>query len=119
MELLLATAIGVFTAAGVFLVLRPRTFSVVMGMSFLTYAINFFLVSVGRLAVNQPDILVKGRDLAQYADPVPPALVLTSIVISFGMTAIMVVMGVRGFFENNSDHVNIDTSEESIARSRE
>ncbi len=119
MELLLASAIGVFTAAGVYLVLRPRTFSVVMGLSFLTYAINFFLVSAGRLAVNMPDILAKGKELGDYADPVPPALVLTSIVISFGMTAIMVVMGVRGYFENDSDHVNITATEEMIARSRE
>jgi multicomponent K+:H+ antiporter subunit C len=119
MELLLSTAIGVFTAAGVFLVLRPRTFSVVMGLSFLTYAINFFLVSVGRLAINQPNILMKGKDLTDYADPVPPALVLTSIVISFGMTAVMVVMGVRGYFENGNDHVNIGTSEDAMARSRE
>lgn len=119
MELLLSSAIGVFTAAGVYLVLRPRTFSVVMGLSFLTYAINFFLVSAGRLSVNMPDILEKGKELSEYADPVPPALVLTSIVISFGMTAIMVVMGVRGYFENDSDRVNISLAEEMIARSRE
>ncbi|MDP1561051.1 MAG: Na+/H+ antiporter subunit C [Pirellulaceae bacterium] len=119
MELLLSSAIGVFSAAGVYLVLRPRTFSVVMGLSFLTYAINFFLVSAGRLSVNMPDILSKGKELSEYADPVPPALVLTSIVISFGMTAIMVVMGVRGYFENDSDHVNISLTEEMIARSRE
>ncbi len=119
MEFLLASAIGVLTAAGVFLVMRPRTFSVVMGLSFLTYAINFYLVSAGRLAVNQPDIWVEGKSPTEYADPLPQALVLTSIVISFGMTALIVVMGVRGYFETNSDHVNLDTSEDSIARSRQ
>lgn len=119
MELIMASAIGVLTAAGVYLVLRPRTFSVVIGLSFLTYAINFFLVSAGRLAINAPDILVKGKDLSEYADPVPPALVLTSIVISFGMTALIVVMGVRGYFENNSDRVNLDATEDAIARSRQ
>jgi multicomponent K+:H+ antiporter subunit C len=119
MELIWASAIGVLSAAGVYLVLRPRTFSVVMGLSFLTYAINFFLVSAGRLAVNQPDILIEGKDLSEYTDPLPQALVLTSIVISFGMTALIVVMGVRGYFENNSDRVNMDSSEEEIARSRQ
>jgi multicomponent K+:H+ antiporter subunit C len=117
MELLLASGIGILTAAGIFLVLRPRTFSVVMGLAFLTYAINFFLVSAGRLAVNQPDILVK--DQTDYTDPLPQALVLTSIVISFGMTAMIVVMGVRGYFEANTDRVNIDLSEEQIARERQ
>jgi multicomponent K+:H+ antiporter subunit C len=119
MELIWASAIGVMSAAGVYLVLRPRTFSVVMGLSFLTYAINFFLVASGRLAINQPDILVKGKSLAEYTDPLPQALVLTSIVISFGMTALIVVMGVRGYFENDSDRVNIDCSEDEIARSRQ
>jgi len=119
MELILASAIGVLTAAGIFLVLRPRTFSVVMGLSFLTYAINFFLVSAGRLAVNRPDILVSGKDLSEYTDPLPQALVLTSIVISFGMTALIVVMGVRGYFENDSDRVNLDATEDVIARSRQ
>jgi multicomponent K+:H+ antiporter subunit C len=119
MELILASAIGVLTAAGIYLVLRPRTFSVVMGLSFLTYAINFFLVSAGRLAVNRPDILVAGKDLSEYTDPLPQALVLTSIVISFGMTALIVVMGVRGYFENENDRVNLDATEEVIARSRQ
>ena len=57
MEALVATAIGALTAAGVYLILRLRSFAVVLGMTMLTYAINIFLFASGRLVINQPPIL--------------------------------------------------------------
>ena len=54
MELLVSSAIGVLTAAGVYLILRRRSFAVVLGMTMLSYAINLFLFSTGRLVVNAP-----------------------------------------------------------------
>lgn len=116
MELLIAVAIGVMTSVGVYLLLARRTFSVVVGLVMLTYATNLFLFSAGRLAVNQPDI-VKDLD-ASHADPLPQALVLTAIVISFGMTALILVLAVRGYFESNGDQVDLLSSEEDIARGR-
>src|SRR3546814_5267875 len=78
------------TAAGVYLTLRGRTFAVVIGMTMLSYAINVFLVATGRLVINQPPVI---SDTATgYTDPLPQALVLTAIVISFGMTALIVVL---------------------------
>jgi multicomponent K+:H+ antiporter subunit C len=105
MELLLAAAIGMLTAVGVYLTLRRRTIPVTIGLTFLSYAVNLFLFSMGRLAIDQPPI-VSAERLA-YADPLPQALVLTAIVISFGMTALIVVMALRGYLETGSDDSSI------------
>lgn len=104
MELIVASAIGILTAAGVYLVLRGRTFPVVIGLALLSYAVNVFLFAMGRLVINAPPILVKGVET--YTDPLPQALVLTAIVISFGMTALLVVLALRTYLETGSDHVD-------------
>ena len=101
MEMLVASAIGVLTAIGVFLVLRRTTFPVVIGLGFLSYAVNLYLLAMGRLAIDRPPIVAPG--VATYTDPLPQALVLTAIVISFGMTALIVVIALRSFLETGSD----------------
>lgn len=104
MELLVASAIGIMTAAGLYLLLRLRTFPVILGISLLTYAVNVFLFASGRLTVGAPPVL---RDeISSYADPLPQALVLTAIVISFGMTAVVVMIGLGAFLGSNDDHVD-------------
>jgi multicomponent K+:H+ antiporter subunit C len=108
MEIVLACAIGVLTACGVWLLLRPRTYQVIMGLSLLGYGVNLFIFSMGRLALDSEPVLVAGvpTDLAHYTDPMPQALVLTAIVIGFAMTALflVVLLAQRGFFGN--DHVD-------------
>ncbi len=108
MEIVLALGIGLFTAAGVYLLLRPRTFQVIIGLSLLTYAVNLFIVAMGRLRVGAPPILSEalGTDPANYADPVPQALVLTSIVISFSMTALFLVLLLAARGVTGTDHVD-------------
>ncbi len=111
MELLVASAIGILTAAGLYLVLRLRTFPVILGVSLLTYAVNVFLFSSGRLKVGAPPIL---SDATNYTDPLPQALVLTAIVISFGMTAVVVMIALGSYLGSNDDNVNdskIETEE--------
>ena len=105
-EFLVASAIGAMTAAGVYLTLRGRTFAVVIGMTMLSYAINVFLVATGRVAINLPPII--SDSAAGYTDPLPQALVLTAIVISFGMTALIVVLAWRAYLEDGSDEVDYD-----------
>ena len=104
MELLVASAIGTLTAGGIYLVLRLRTFPVIMGMSLLTYAVNVFLFSSGRLTTGAPPILRDGATV--YTDPLPQALVLTAIVISFGMTAVVVMIALGAFLGSDDDHVD-------------
>ena len=104
MEFLLASGIGVVTACGIWLLLRGRSFPVVLGLSLLGYAVNVFIFAMGRLWRDAPPILGTGGPL--IADPLPQALVLTAIVIGFAMTALflVVMLAQRGFFGN--DHVD-------------
>ena len=104
MEFLIATTIGVLTAAGIYMVMRLRTFPVIIGTSLLTYAVNLFLFASGRLVINQPPIL--RDDVTSYTDPLPQALVLTAIVISFGMTAVVVMIALASYLNANDDHVD-------------
>ncbi|WP_299282971.1 Na+/H+ antiporter subunit C [uncultured Tateyamaria sp.] len=104
MELLVASAIGIMTAGGLYLLLRLRTFPVILGISLLTYAVNVFLFASGRLTIGAPPIL--RDDITRYADPLPQALVLTAIVISFGMTAVVVMIGLGAYLGSHDDHVD-------------
>ena len=110
MELTLALAIGVLTGSGVWLLLRPRTFQVIMGLSLISYAVNLFIFSMGRLglATGKEPVLRDGipKDLTHYADPLPQALVLTAIVIGFAMTALFLVVLLASRGLSGTDHVD-------------
>lgn len=115
MEILLALIIAILTGTGVFLTLRARTYPVVLGLTMLAYAVNLFLFVMGRLNVNMATILQEG--VTSYADPLPQALVLTAIVISFGMTAFVIVLSLKAKGEFNSDHVD-GTENSAIGRDK-
>ncbi len=110
MELLFASAIGVLTACGIYLILRQRTFPVILGLSLLSYAVNLFLFATGRLSVGAPPILQYGVET--YTDPLPQALVLTAIVISFGMTAVIVMIALSAYLSENDDRIDMDNPSE-------
>ncbi|MGK0189047.1 MAG: multicomponent K+:H+ antiporter subunit C [Verrucomicrobiales bacterium] len=104
MELLIAISVGVLTACGVYLVLRASTFPVVVGLTLLSYAVNVFLFSMGRLTVGVPAVIDPTAN--GYADPLPQALVLTAIVIAFAMTAFVIVLALKARDELGNDHVD-------------
>jgi multisubunit Na+/H+ antiporter MnhC subunit len=104
MNLLVATAIGLLVGCGVFLVLRARVFAVLLGLMLISYGVNLFLLSSGRLRTLVPPILVP--DATRYADPLPQALVLTAIVIGFGMTALLIAIALRARHSTGTDHVD-------------
>lgn len=110
MEIVIALAIGMLTGSGVWLLLRPRTFQVIMGLALLSYAVNLFIFSMGRLglALGKEPILQAGvpNDLAHYADPMPQALTLTAIVIGFAMTALFLVVILASRGMSGTDHVD-------------
>ena len=107
MAALLATAVGVLAACGTWLVLRARTYPVVLGIMLLGYATNLFLLGMGRLRTAAPPVLVAGDPArVPYADPVPQALVLTAIVIGFGMSAFALVLAIRARAATGTDHVD-------------
>jgi len=104
MEALIAFLIGLLTACGVYLLLRGRTFPVVLGLTFLSYAVNLFLFAMGRLTIGRPPVI--GSGLPGYTDPVPQALVLTAIVIGFAMTAFVIMLALKARAELGNDHVD-------------
>ena len=108
MEAVLACVIGVLGGAGVWLVLRPRTFQVVMGLTLLSYAVNLFIFSMGSLSIDKPPIAKAGlpADLEHYTDPMPQSLVLTAIVIGFATTALFLVLLLASRGLSGSDHVD-------------
>lgn len=108
MEIALASAIGMLTAAGVYLMLRARSFDLILGLTLLSYATNLLIFSAGRLVVGKAPVLREGvaANLGNYTDPLPQALVLTAIVIAFAMTAVTIVLAIRSRADNHSDHVD-------------
>ena len=110
MEIVLAIAIGVLTGSGVWLLLRPRSYQVIMGLALLSYAVNLFIFAMGRqgLAINKVPVLQNGvpTDLSHYGDPMPQALVLTAIVIGFAMTALFLVVLLASRGSSGNDHVD-------------
>ena len=103
LEFLLASGIGVVTATGIYLILRGRTWPVVLGLSLLGYAVNLFIFAMGRLWHNAAPIL---SATGPVADPVPQALVLTAIVIGFATTGFVIALALRNWHETGSDHVD-------------
>ena len=106
MELVLSAAIGVLTPSGVWLILRPRTFQVIIGLTLISYAVNLFIFSTGGLRVGSDPVLKSGVGLERYADPLPQALVLTAIVISFATTALFLVVLLASRGLTGVDHVD-------------
>ncbi len=107
MNLLVALGIGTLAGCGVWLLLRARTFEAVLGLTLMSYAVNLFILAMGRLKVDAAPILADSTaTLATTADPLPQALVLTAIVISFAMTALLLALALRTHAETGSDHVD-------------
>ena len=108
MEMVLSAAIGILAASGIWLILRPRTFQVIVGLCLLSYAVNLFIFSMGRLMLGVPPIMPRGGfvNAAAYADPLPQALVLTAIVISFATTALFLVVMIAARGLTGTDHVD-------------
>jgi multicomponent K+:H+ antiporter subunit C len=113
MEFLVATGIGWVVACGIYLLLRGRTYSIVLGLSLLGYAVNVFIFAMGRLWAGAPPILV-GE--GPHADPLPQALVLTAIVIGFATTGFVIELALRSRHESGSDHVDARAGDGERAR---
>lgn len=108
MEIVFAAAIAVLVGSGVWLVLRPRTFQVIVGLSLLSYAVNLFIFIMGWVRGGRAPIVGTSApvDVASFTDPLPQALVLTAIVISFATTALLLVVLLAARGLTGTDHVD-------------
>ena len=114
MELIISLGIGLLAGCGVWLLLRPRTFQVVLGLSLLSYSVNLFIfvmgwVRGGRAPFVEPGVRV---DAGAFADPLPQALVLTAIVIAFATTALLLVVLLAARGLTGTDHVDGEERDE-------
>ena len=94
MVLLIAITAGVLFAAGIYMILRRSLVKILVGLLLLGYAVNLLLFNSASLIPAQPPLVPEGSQFPPpiYADPVPQALILTAIVISFGLIAFAVVL---------------------------
>lgn len=119
METVIAISLGTLVASGIYLLLRARMFPVILGLTLLSYAANLFVFTMGRLTRDGAPVggaikkVAKTGEVAPFADPLPQALVLTAIVIGFGMTAFVVALAVKGMGTLETDHVDGRTEEGS------
>jgi multicomponent Na+:H+ antiporter subunit C len=110
MELLMATVIGTLFGAGLFLCLRRRSFQLVLGMALMGHGANLLILNMGAVRKGQPPLI--SDQATGYADPLVQALILTAIVIGFGVTAFLLVLAYRSYQENQTDSVNLREASE-------
>jgi multicomponent Na+:H+ antiporter subunit C len=108
MEVLLALASGVLYAAGIYLMLRRRLVQLIIGLGLLSNGTNLLIFTAGGLTRARPPLVPEGtqRLASPYADPVPQALVLTAIVIGFGLLAFSLVLADRVHSTTGTDDVD-------------
>ena len=108
MEALFALASGVLYAAGIYLMLRRRLAQLIIGIGLLSNGTNLLIFTAGGLTRARPPVVPEGAaTLVQpYADPVPQALVLTAIVIGFGLTAFLLVLAHRVHTTAGTDDID-------------
>lgn len=97
METVLAFVVGALFAAGVYLLLQRNLIRILFGVVVLTNAVNVLIFTLGRLTRGVPPIVPEGEEalVGTFANPLPQAVILTSIVISFGLAAFLLALTFR------------------------
>jgi len=106
MELLLAIVAGVLYATGLYLMLRRRLAQLIIGLSLLSNGSNILILSAAGVTRARPPLISEGVSLEQFADPVPQSLILTAIVIGFGVLAFSLVLAHRVHESAGSDDID-------------
>ncbi|GGO05583.1 Na(+)/H(+) antiporter subunit C [Saccharibacillus kuerlensis] len=114
MEVIVAIIVGVLFAVGIYLILTQDLLRIVLGTSLLTHAVHLLLLTMAMLKTGAAPLLDRGQE--QFADPLPQALILTSIVINFGITAFFLVLSYRAY--QKLDTTNMDWLRSESSRHR-
>ncbi|NLG98140.1 MAG: Na+/H+ antiporter subunit C [Chloroflexi bacterium] len=108
MEIILAVVIGVLYASGVYLMLRRSLVKLLLGLSLLSHGTNLLIFTAAKLARGGPPIIPSNAETlpAAAADPMPQALILTSIVIGLGVTAFSLALAARVYKVTGTDDLD-------------
>jgi multicomponent Na+:H+ antiporter subunit C len=101
MEAFMSLVIGILVAIGTYLIMTRSLLRVILGTALLTHGAHLLLLTMSGLKTGAPPLL--GENAAAYTDPLPQALILTSIVISFGVTSFFLVLAYRTYKELGTD----------------
>ncbi|KGP73121.1 Na(+)/H(+) antiporter subunit C [Pontibacillus yanchengensis] len=103
MEIITSMLAGILFATGVYNLLQKQMLRIIIGTALLSHGAHLFILTMGKLKRGKPPILVEGVE--NYVDPLPQALILTSIVISFGVTSFLLVLAYRASLLNETDNM--------------
>ncbi|MDN4525472.1 Na(+)/H(+) antiporter subunit C [Fictibacillus fluitans] len=101
MEILMCILGGSLFAAGIYLLLQRQLLRIILGTALVSHGAHLLILTMGKLNRGAPPVLSEG--IEQYTDPLPQALILTSIVISFGVTSFLLVLAYRAYQKNKTD----------------
>ena len=104
MEFVMALVVGVMFGAGTYMVLRPSLIRIVMGFGLYSNAANLLLITCGGFSPNWKSPFVGGTESGTFMDPLPPDIILTAIVISFAVGALLLTVSYRVYVDHGTDN---------------
>ena len=116
MTVLLAFVAALLFACGAWLLMQRRLSRIIIGIGLLGHGANMLLISAGGTAGREPII---GPGDGPYSDPLPQALGLTAVVITFGVTALLLALGFRSWQITGDDRVEDDLEDRLVERRRD
>ncbi|TFB24879.1 Na(+)/H(+) antiporter subunit C [Filobacillus milosensis] len=103
MEIIMIVLAAILFATGVYNLLQKQLLRIIIGTALISHGAHLFILTMGKLKRGAPPVEAHG--VSDYADPLPQALILTSIVISFGVTSFLLVLAYRAYKLNNTDNM--------------
>jgi multicomponent Na+:H+ antiporter subunit C len=112
MTVMLAATAATLFGIGTYLLLQRKLSRIIIGLALLTHGANILLVTAGRRG--EPPLIGTG-DRRDFADPMPQALALTAIVITFGVTTLLLALAYRSWLLTRDDEVQDDLADREVA----
>ncbi|UOQ86091.1 Na(+)/H(+) antiporter subunit C [Gracilibacillus salinarum] len=103
MEIVMSILAGILFTTGIYNMLQKQMLRIIIGTALVSHGAHLFILTMGELKRGKPPVL--SDEIANYSDPLPQALILTSIVISFGVTSLLLVLAYRASKENGTDNM--------------
>ncbi len=113
MTIMLAAAAAALFGIGTYLLLQRKLSRIIIGLGLLTHGANVLLITAGSRGA--PPLIGSGRE-ADFADPLPQALALTAIVITFGVTTLLLALAYRSWLLTDDDEVQDDVGDRAVGR---